>query len=85
MNFKKLILASVILVFNYCGSGTAPRSLQESAGAPLVGPDLSSFEYEEVDFENGNLSGRHALCTAGGGAVSGGGDHPRVGQQPKEQ
>ena len=54
MKFKKTILAAV-LVFLLLGVALLPALFGDTSRAPLVGPDLSSFEYEEVEFENGGL------------------------------
>jgi dipeptidyl aminopeptidase/acylaminoacyl peptidase len=54
MKFKKTILA-MVLVFLLLGVALLPALFEDSSRAPLVGPDLSSFEYEEVEFENGDL------------------------------
>jgi len=54
MKFKKVILAAV-LVFLLLGVALLPALLGDTLRAPLVGPELSSFEYEEVEFDNGDL------------------------------
>ena len=54
MKFKKTTLAAV-LVFLLLGVALLPSLFRGTSRAPLVGPDLSSFEYEEVEFENGDL------------------------------
>lgn len=54
MKFKKTILA-IVSVFFLLGVTLLPALVGDTSRAPLVGPDLSSFEYEEVEFFNGNL------------------------------
>ena len=55
MKFKKTIVAAV-LVFLLLGVSLLPAIFGETSRAPLVGPDLSTFQYEEVEFHNGDLS-----------------------------
>jgi dienelactone hydrolase len=54
MKFKKTILGAA-LVFLILGVALLPALFRGTSRAPLVGPDLSSFEYEEVGFFNGDL------------------------------
>jgi dipeptidyl aminopeptidase/acylaminoacyl peptidase len=54
MKFKKTILAAV-LVLLLLGVALLPTLFRGTSRAPLVGPDLSSFEYEEVEFFSGDL------------------------------
>jgi len=42
-------------VFLLLGVTLLPALLGDTSRAPLVGPELSSFEYEEVEFDNGDL------------------------------
>jgi dipeptidyl aminopeptidase/acylaminoacyl peptidase len=54
MKFKKALFAAVVLVF-VAGFALLPALFGNTGRAPLVGPDISSFEYEEVEFDNGDL------------------------------
>ena len=54
MRFKKTILTAA-LVFLLLGVALLPALFEDTSRTPLIGPDLSSFEYEEAEFENGNL------------------------------
>ncbi|MBD3852013.1 MAG: alpha/beta fold hydrolase, partial [Acidobacteria bacterium] len=45
----------VAVMFLLVGVVLLPGLFGDSSGAPLVGPDLSTFEYEEVEFFNGDL------------------------------
>ena len=49
MKFKKTILA-VIVVFVLMGVALLPALFKDRFRAPLLSPDLASFEYEEVEF-----------------------------------
>ena len=49
MKFSKPVVA-VAVTFLLVGVVMLPGLLGDSLGAPLVGPDLTTFEYEEVEF-----------------------------------
>jgi len=54
MKFKKTFVA-VAVMFLLLGVTLLPAFFGNTSRTPLIGPDLSSFEYEEVEFENGDL------------------------------
>ena len=54
MKLKKTIVAAVF-VFFLLGLALLPALFRNTSGAQLAGPELSSFEYEEVGFVNGDL------------------------------
>jgi dipeptidyl aminopeptidase/acylaminoacyl peptidase len=54
MKFKKTIFAAV-LVLLLVGLALLPALFRGDTRARLVGPDLSSLEYEDVEFDNGDL------------------------------
>jgi len=54
MKFKKTILTAA-LVFLLLGVALLPALFEDTSRTPLIGPDLSSFEFEEVEFENGDV------------------------------
>lgn len=54
MQFKKSIF-SVIAALLLLGMALLPAIFRGTSRADLVGPDLSSFKYEEVEFHNGDL------------------------------
>ncbi len=54
MKFKKTIFA-VAVMFLLLGVALLPALFGDTSRAPLVGPDLSTLEYEEVEFFNGDL------------------------------
>ena len=54
MQFKKSIF-SVIAVLLLLGMALLPAIFTGTSRAGLVGPDLSSFKYVEVEFYNGDL------------------------------
>ncbi len=54
VQFKKSIF-SVPAVLLLLGLALLPAFFGDPSRGPLIGPDLSSFEYEEVEFENGDL------------------------------
>jgi len=54
MKLKRLLLASIIVVI-LVGVALLPAMSGDRSPVPLAGPDLSNFEYEEVEFENGDL------------------------------
>jgi dipeptidyl aminopeptidase/acylaminoacyl peptidase len=54
MNVKKILVVS-LLVTALLGVALLPAMFPGGIHTPLAGPDLSSFEYEDVEFENGNL------------------------------
>jgi len=49
MRFKKTVIA-VAVMFLLVGVVLLPGLFGDSSGAHLVGPDLTTFEYEEVEF-----------------------------------
>ena len=49
MQFKKSIF-SVIAALLLLGMALLPAIFRGTSRAPLLGPDLESFEYEEVEF-----------------------------------
>ena len=49
MKFNKTILAGIV-AFVLMGVALLPALFKDSSRAPLLGPDLESFEYEEVEF-----------------------------------
>ena len=51
---KKIFVASILVVF-LLGMALLPALLRDRSAVPLVGPELSSFDYDEVEFENGEL------------------------------
>jgi len=54
MKFKKTIFAAAVM-FLLLGVALLPALFGDTSRAPLVGPDLSTLEYEEVEFFNGDL------------------------------
>jgi dipeptidyl aminopeptidase/acylaminoacyl peptidase len=54
MSFKKTIVA-VVVVMLIVGVVLFPAMLGGEARARLVGPDLSTFQYEDVEFHHGDL------------------------------
>ena len=54
MKFKKTFVAVAVMFF-LLGVTLLPAFFGDTSRAPLIGPDLSSFEYEEVEFLNGDL------------------------------
>ncbi len=65
MKFKKTILAAV-LVFILLGVALLPAAFGDYSRAPLVGPDLSTFEYEEVEFIRTSTDDLLGESSAGG-------------------
>ena len=51
---KRTIIVVVTVVF-VMGVLLLPALLRDRSRAPLVGPDLSSLKYEEIQFDNGDL------------------------------
>ena len=49
MKFKKIFVA-VAVMFLLLGVALLPAFFGDTSRAPLIGPDLSTFEYEEVEY-----------------------------------
>jgi dipeptidyl aminopeptidase/acylaminoacyl peptidase len=54
MKIKKILVASLLVVALF-GVALLPAMFTGDTHAPLAGPELSSFEYEEVEFDNRDL------------------------------
>ena len=65
MKFKKPVIA-VAVTFLLVGVVMLPGLLGDSLGAPLVGPDLTTFEYEEVEFIRTSTDDLLGESSAGG-------------------
>ena len=65
MKFSKPVVA-VDVTFLLVGVVMLPGLLGDSLGAPLVGPDLTTFEYEEVEFIRTSTDDLLGESSAGG-------------------
>lgn len=65
MKFKKTVMAAAVM-FLLVGGVLLPGLFGDSSGAPLVGPDLSTFEYEEVEFIRTSTDDLLGESSAGG-------------------
>ena len=65
MKFKKTVIA-VVVMFLPVGLVLLPPLFGDSSGAPLVGPDLTTFEYEEVEFIRTSTDDLLGESSAGG-------------------
>ena len=54
MKLKRCLVA-VLLVVLLFAVALLPALFRDASRVPLVGPDLSTFEYEEVEIDNGDL------------------------------
>ena len=54
MKFKNSVIALVVMSLPV-GVALLPGLFGDSSRPPLSGPELSTIEYEEVEFENGDL------------------------------
>jgi len=65
MKFKKTVIA-VAVMFLLLGVALLPALFGDTSRTPLVGPDLSTFEFEEVEFIRTSTDDLLGESSAGG-------------------